>query len=68
MNLHRYNALSTYKLLVESAATEDKKDLILAQAAQCIFEPQETGYIKDPPPNMEIPAGFIQLLTSKFSK
>jgi hypothetical protein len=68
MNRHRYNALSTYKLLVESAATEDKKDLILAQAAQCIFEPQETGYIKDPPPNMEIPAGFIQLLTSKFSK
>lgn len=46
INRHRENALLTFNALVASAASEDKRDIVLTHAAACIFSPQETGYAK----------------------
>jgi hypothetical protein len=46
VNRHRANALSTYRLLVDSGETEHNRDLVLAAAAGAIFAPQETGFLK----------------------
>ncbi|MEQ8694559.1 MAG: hypothetical protein RIC85_04470 [Gammaproteobacteria bacterium] len=46
VNKHRQNALMTYTALVDAAKEEDHSDIVLLQAAQCIFSPQETGYTK----------------------
>jgi hypothetical protein len=48
VNRHRQNALLTFNSLVEAAKGEDRKDIILTQAAACIFAPQETGFSKHP--------------------
>lgn len=46
VNRHRQNALSTYKALVDASGNEENREVILLQAAACIFGPQDTGYIK----------------------
>lgn len=44
VNRHRQNALMTYQVIVDAATTIEGKEIILAQAAYCMFSPQETGY------------------------
>lgn len=44
VNRHRQNALLTYRALVEASSSNGTGDIILAQAASCIFSPQETGF------------------------
>ena len=44
VNKHRQNALLTYRALVEAATTKGVEDIVLANAASCIFAPQETGF------------------------
>jgi hypothetical protein len=44
VNRHRQNALLTYKALTTAAAEGSSADIILANAAACIYSPQETGY------------------------
>ena len=46
VNRHRQNALNTYTALVEANATPENRDIVLAQAARCIFAPQESGYAR----------------------
>ena len=46
INKHRQNALVTFRALVEAAKDEDNSDIVLMQAASCIFTPQETGYTR----------------------
>lgn len=46
VNRHRQNALLTFKALVSAAGSEEKQDIVLAHAANCIFSPQDTGYTK----------------------
>jgi len=46
VNRHRQNALLTFTSLADAAGQESNQDIILAQAAECIFAPQDTGYIK----------------------
>ena len=46
VNRHRKNALSTYIALVEANSTPENRDIVLAQAARCIFAPQESGYVR----------------------
>lgn len=46
VNRHRQNALMTYQAMVGAASTTEGKEIVLAQAAYCMFSPQETGYIK----------------------
>jgi len=46
INRHRQHALMTFKALVEAAERPEISDIVLHHAAQCIYAPQETGYIK----------------------
>ena len=46
INKHRQNALVTLRALVDAAKDEDNSDIVLMQAASCIFTPQETGYTR----------------------
>jgi len=46
VNRHRQNALLTFNALVDAAKDEESKDIVLSQAASCIFSPQDTGYAK----------------------
>ncbi|MEN6490324.1 MAG: hypothetical protein ABFD66_15835 [Smithella sp.] len=46
LNRHRQNALMTFKAMSDAGKTQECKEIILAQAAYCMFSPQETGYIK----------------------
>lgn len=46
VNTHRQKALQTYRVLAKSAHSENEQDIVLAQAARCIFSPQNTGYVK----------------------
>ena len=47
VNKHRENALRTYKALVESAPSQETKEIVLHHAAACIYAPQDSGYVKD---------------------
>jgi len=44
---HRQNALLTYRALVEAAGDTPNQELILVQAASCIFAPQPSGFGRD---------------------
>lgn len=46
INRHRQNALMTYQAITDAAKSPEGKEIILAQAAYCMFSPQDTGYIK----------------------
>ncbi|WP_156932807.1 hypothetical protein [Desulfonatronum lacustre] len=46
LNKHRQNALMTFKAISDAGNTQECKEIILAQASYCMFNPQETGYIK----------------------
>lgn len=46
VNKHRQNALVTFQALSDAASEPSMKDVVLNHAAECIFKPQETGYIK----------------------
>lgn len=46
LNRHRQNALMTYQTISDAAKSDEGKEIILVQAAYCMFSPQETGYIK----------------------
>lgn len=47
VNKHRQNALMTYRAIASGAQSDGTaRDIILAQAAHCIFAPQSTGYAK----------------------
>ena len=59
---HRQNALMTYKAIVEAAGDTPNREVILVQAAACIFAPQVTGYSHDsapPPPGAHSVVEFI---------
>jgi hypothetical protein len=51
VNRHRQNALATYKAIADASDNEQSRDVILSHAANCIFAPQESGYIKQSAPN-----------------
>lgn len=44
INKHKQNAILTLVNFVESTALQDKKDIILTYAANCIYSQQETGF------------------------
>lgn len=48
VNQHRHNALRTYGALMDAMQSDkNARDIVLVQAAHCIFAPQNTGYAKD---------------------
>lgn len=62
INRHRYNALLTFKALVDAAITPENRDIVLNHAAACIYAPQETGYSKGGSERSEIVPSIIQTL------
>ena len=62
VNKHRQNALATYKAIADAASDEGGRDIVLSHAADCIFSPQETGYLQSkrndagdvPPPTLQV--------------
>lgn len=46
VNMHRQNALMTYRAIVEAGHEQSNRDIILTKAAECIFSPQPTGFGK----------------------
>lgn len=67
LNKHRQNALLTYSALVAAAGEKGTEDIVLANAASCIFSPQETGYtgIKG---ESTSPKSVLELMTKSSSK
>lgn len=59
LNQHRQNSLMTYKAIVDASGTPEGKELILAQAAHCMFSPQDTGYIKVVPSGDSAMKAFV---------
>lgn len=47
LNRHRQTALQTYRVLVDSGSSSGSQDIVLAQAAACIFGQQDTGFSKE---------------------
>jgi hypothetical protein len=54
INRHRQNALSTFQTFAKAASDDQTKNAVLLQATQCIFSPQQTGYISG-----EVEAGAV---------
>ena len=46
VNQHRWQALQTYRAIVEANDTPQAREVVLHYAAKCIFSPQETGFSK----------------------
>jgi len=49
VNRHRQNALATFQAFAKAASDNETKNAVLLQATQCIFSPQQTGYISGEP-------------------
>lgn len=47
LNRHRQTSLQTYTVLVDAASSAGSQDIVLAQAAACIFGAQDTGFSKE---------------------
>ncbi len=58
VNKHRQNALSTFETFAKAASDDATKSAVLLQATNCIFSPQQTGYIAQETE----PGGFPQIL------
>ena len=61
INRHRQNSLLTYRAFVDAAPTTDTREVVLRYAAQSVFSPQDTGYIK----NQELPNNPILMDLAK---
>ena len=53
----------TYKALVEAAGNTPNREVILVQAAACIFSPQGTGYTHDDLPHPPGAQSVVEFLT-----
>jgi hypothetical protein len=49
LNRHRQNALATFQTFAKAASDDQTKNAVLLQATQCIFSPQQTGYVTGEP-------------------
>lgn len=60
---HRQNALMTYKAIVEAAGDTPNREVILVQAAACIFSPQGTGYSHESAPQPPGAHSVVEFMT-----
>jgi hypothetical protein len=59
VNKHRATALATYEALAEGAKTDSARDIVLTAAAQAIFGPQATGFLKSGVELHQVPIGAL---------
>ena len=67
VNKHRQNALATYRAIVEASNGQANSDIILSQAAACIFSPQSTGYTTGKPVDGATAKSVVEFLGKPFS-
>ena len=67
VNKHRQNALATYRAIVEASNGQANSDIILSQAAACIFSPQSTGYTSGKPVDGATAKSVVEFLGKPFS-
>lgn len=67
VNKHRQNALMTYKALADAAKESDVRQVVLTQAAACIFGPQMTGYIRESGNDSPTAKSAIELMMKPFN-
>jgi hypothetical protein len=68
VNRHRQNALLTYRALVTAAENSGTQDIVLANAASCIFAPQETGFTQKGGDSVGNSKSVLELLTRSAPK
>ncbi len=62
VNKHRQNALSTFQVFVSAASADDQtKNAVLLQATQCIFSPQNTGFLASPDKDTEGQSHILEI-------
>lgn len=57
----------TYKALVDAGGREETKNIVLANAAACIFRPQSTGYTRTSGAGSPSAKSVVELLTKPFT-
>jgi hypothetical protein len=68
VNRHRQNALLTFTAMTEAGGTPAARDVVLGQAAACIYAPQETGYTKTAHTESSLPQALIQMIARTDTK
>jgi hypothetical protein len=68
VNRHRQNALLTYRAIVTAAENSGTQDIVLANAASCIFAPQETGFTQKGGESVGNSKSVLELLTRSAPK
>lgn len=68
INKHKQNALQTFLGLVTATNDQDKKDIILTFAANCIYTQQETGFSNEKSAGTGSPAEQIAKLAEAINK
>ena len=67
VNKHRQNALMTYTAIMDAAKDIEQKEVVLSQAASCIFAPQSTGYSRAEGSGAPSAKSVVELLTKPFT-
>jgi len=68
VNRHRQTALQTYRVLADAAKDQGAQDIIVAQAAACIFAPQDTGFSRAGAETISGSKSVLELLTKAQPK
>ncbi len=67
VNKHRQDALLTYTAIMDAANDIEQKEVVLSQAASCIFSPQSTGYSRAEGSGAPSAKSVVELLTKPFT-
>lgn len=65
---HRHNALKTYRAIVEGSDDSATQNIVLAQAAACIFSPHDTGFAQGNADGSSTQKAVLEVLASASSK
>jgi len=62
INRHRQNALVTFKALVDAGRIDEKQDIVLTYAAECIYGSRDTGFTRSSSQNSGGAAAVVQMI------
>jgi hypothetical protein len=68
VNRHRQNALLTYRAIVEAVGDVKTRDAVLAEAASCIFAPQETGFTQIRGDGIHTSKSILEVISNSASR
>lgn len=68
VNRQRQTSLQTFKVLADAAKSPADRDVILTHAAACIFQPQDTGFVRSTQDNSMGGQSVIEILRSAQSQ